>query len=165
MFRTAITSMFLVFCFIVQGQEASVTEINNTTFENPEVPFEIIEKVPVYPGCDEETNAALKKCMSDKISAFIGANFNLKKIQNSDIPAATYRILVKFKVNKKGKVTSVKARARYPFLEKEAIRTIKELPQMEPGEQKGKKVNVLYALPIVFEVVKDTSPQKTKKNQ
>jgi len=35
-------------------------------------------------------------------------------------------------------------------LEAEAIRTIKLLPKFIPGEHEGKKVNVSYALPIVF---------------
>ena len=37
-------------------------------------------------------------------------------------------------------------------LEEEAIRVIKTLPKMIPGEHKGEKVNVPYSLPIIFQV-------------
>lgn len=41
-----------------------------------EVPYEIIEKVPVYRGCDESmSNEDLKNCMNEKVSQLISENF------------------------------------------------------------------------------------------
>ena len=62
------------------------------------------------------------------------------------------RISVFFKVDKKGKVTSIGARAPHPALEEEAKRVIGLLPQFIPGTQRGKAVTVPYSLPILFEV-------------
>lgn len=116
-----------------------------------DVPFAVIEKVPTYPGCSGD-NEALKKCFSERISAFVGENFNTK-LGNDLGLLGLQRIAVQFKIDKSGNIVDVKARAPKPELETEAIRIIKKLPQMQPGEQKGQKVGVLYSLPIVFNVV------------
>lgn len=115
-----------------------------------EVPYAVIQKVPTYPGCTGD-NEALKECMSTKIAEAINANFN------TDIAGALnlsgrQRITVQFKIDKTGTVTDIRARAPQPELEAEAIRVVKLLPKMTPGEHRGEKVGVLYSLPIVFEV-------------
>lgn len=115
-----------------------------------EVPYAVIQKVPTYPGCTGD-NEALKECMSTKIAEAINANFN------TDIAGALnlsgrQRITVQFKIDKTGTVTDIRAPAPQPELEAEAIRVVKLLPKMTPGEHRGEKVGVLYSLPIVFEV-------------
>jgi hypothetical protein len=114
------------------------------------VAFSEIERVPTYPGCSGD-NETLKKCFTERISAFVGENFNTKLGKDLGL-TGRQRIVVQFKIDKAGNIVDVKAKAPKPELEAEAIRIIKKLPQMQPGEQKGKKVNVIYSLPIVFEV-------------
>ena len=116
-----------------------------------EVPFSVIEKVPVYPGCDGE-NYQLKKCMSDNISKHVAKNFNIKLAKTLGLKAGKKRISVQFKIDKNGNVTDIRARAPHPKLKEEAIRVIKLLPKMQPGKQDGKAVNVRYNLPIIFTV-------------
>lgn len=115
-----------------------------------DVPFSVIEKVPTYPGCSGD-NEAMKLCMSQNISNFVSANFNIKLADELKL-SGQQRIAVQFKINKTGNIVDVRARAPKPELEAEAIRVVQKLPQMQPGEQKGKKVGVLYSLPIVFNV-------------
>ena len=38
--------------------------------EDVEVPLDIIEKVPVFPGCKRGNNENKRKCMSEKIAKF-----------------------------------------------------------------------------------------------
>ena len=118
-----------------------------------DIPFAAIEKVPTYPGCSGD-NETMKKCMSTKIAQFLNENFNTKLADELNI-TGMQRIATQFKIDKTGRVVDVTARSlsHTPELEAEAIRVVKLLPQMEPGEQKGEKVGVLYSLPIVFEVV------------
>lgn len=115
--------------------------------------FAVIENIPIYPGCKEESNVDLKKCMSDKITKFISMNFNMKKIEALDLPPKVYGTTVQFKIDKEGKVVDVRARAENSEIEKEAARVVGDLPQMIPGKQRGEAVGVLYALPIIFEIV------------
>src|SRR5690606_36395611 len=130
--------------------EDSTENVNIQSKEIPDVPFAVIEKVPTYPGCSGD-NDAMKKCMSQNISIFVGENFNTKLGKELGLEGRQ-RIAVQFKIDKTGKVVDVRARAPIPELEAEAVRVIEKLPQMQPGEQKGEKVGVIYSLPIVFEV-------------
>lgn len=134
-----------------------VVEINE---DSEEIPFAIIEKVPVYKGCDKTlSNKDLKKCMSDAISKHVVQNFNSDMASRLGLPDGLVRINVIFKINKKGKVVGIKSRAPHPDLEQEAIRVISLLPDCEkPGYQKGKPVIVPYSLPIVFNLESDNKP-------
>lgn len=126
------------------------TTVNEYLEETESIPFAVIDKVPIYPGCDTSTDKdALRKCMSDAITNHVIKNFNTKV--EKDI-SGRQRISVQFKIDKSGNVKDVKARAAHPELEKEAVRVVNLLPKMKPGEQNGKNVTVVYALPIVFEI-------------
>ena len=39
--------------------------------EEVEVPFAVIENVPVFPGCERGNNEKKRKCMSEKIARFV----------------------------------------------------------------------------------------------
>jgi protein TonB len=116
------------------------------------VPFAVIENTPIYPGCENESNNESRKlCMSDKISALVKKNFKSELAGDLGLEGVQ-RIFVQFKIDEKGKVANVQARAPHPSLEKEAIRVVQLLPDMIPGKQRGKPVGVLYSLPILFKV-------------
>ena len=57
---------------IVEVEEIEVAEVD----EDIEVPFAVIENVPVFPGCEKGNNAAKKACMSEKIQKFVTKKFN-----------------------------------------------------------------------------------------
>ena len=63
------------------NQEEKIVEVKDVVVEEVEedieVPFAVIENVPVFPGCEKEkTNSAKKQCMSDKIAQIVNKNFN-----------------------------------------------------------------------------------------
>jgi hypothetical protein len=117
-----------------------------------DVPFAVIENVPVFPGCEGlENNEERKECMGQKISEIVSENFNTDLAEELDLKGIN-RVYVQFKIDKTGKIVDVSARAPHPRLETEAERVIDKLPTMKPGEQKGEKVGVLYSLPITFKV-------------
>lgn len=121
--------------------------------EEVDVPFSIIENVPVYPGCEgEPNNNAKKKCMSEKIGKFVRKNFNNDLAQELGLDSGIKRINVGFKIDKTGNIVNIQARAPHPKLEAEAKRVIGKLPKMKAGRQRGKAVNVPYGLPITFKV-------------
>jgi len=121
--------------------------------EIADVPFAVIENVPVYPGCENAgNNDAKKKCMSEKVMKFVQKKFDNELANDLGLDSGRQRISVQFKIDKNGNVVNVRARAPHPRLEQEAIKVVKALPKMTPGRQRGKAVGVLYALPIVFQV-------------
>ena len=118
-----------------------------------DVPFEIVEKVPIFPGCESlSSNDERKTCMSDKVAVFVNRNFDVQIAKPLGLTGVKNRVFVAFRVNKNGQIDNVKARAPHPQLKEEAMRVINSLPQMKPGEHKGEPVGVLYSLPITFQV-------------
>ncbi|WP_341217001.1 energy transducer TonB [uncultured Wocania sp.] len=132
---------------IVEVEEVEVEEVE----EDMEVPFAVIENVPVFPGCEKGDNAAKKQCMSDKIAKFVNKKFNTDLAGDLGL-SGRQRINVIFKIDKTGNIIGIRARAPHPGLEKEAKRVIGLLPKMKPGKQRGKAVTVPYSLPIIFQV-------------
>lgn len=132
---------------IVEVEEVVVEEVE----EDIDVPFSVIENVPIFPGCEKGSNNQKRACMSKKISQFVNKKFNTELASDLGL-SGRQRINVIFKIDKTGKVTGVRARAPHPGLEKEAKRVIGLLPKMKPGKQRGKPVNVPYSLPIIFQV-------------
>jgi len=132
---------------IVEVEEVEVEEVE----EDIDVPFSVIENVPIFPGCESGNNNAKRDCMSKKISQFVNKKFNTELASDLGL-SGRQRINVIFKIDKTGTVVGIRARAPHPGLEKEAKRVIGLLPRMKPGKQRGKPVNVPYSLPIIFQV-------------
>tara|TARA_R110002126_G_C10373447_1_gene493597 strand:- start:79 stop:1089 length:1011 start_codon:yes stop_codon:yes gene_type:complete len=116
-----------------------------------DIPFAIIEQPPVFPGCENLSGDEQRKCMSNSIAIHVNTNFNTKLAESLNLKGRQ-RINVIFKINNEGDIVDVRSKAPHPALEAEAIRVIKTLPKFTPGEHKGKKVNVPYSLPIIFQV-------------
>ncbi len=135
-----------------QREEIVVDDIQvEEVEEEVEVPFMVIENVPVFPGCESGNNEAKRKCMSDRISEFVRRKFNTDLAGDLGL-TGRQRINVIFKIDKSGNVVGIKARAPHPRLQAEAERVVNLLPKMLPGKQRGKPVVVPYSLPIIFEV-------------
>lgn len=116
------------------------------------VPFVVIEKAPIYPGCENANGReAQKKCMSSKIDDLVKQEFR------TDLGAelglyGLNRIIVVFRIDENGYVADIRARGPHKRLEAEAERVIKMLPKMEPGRQRNRPVGVVYSLPIAFKI-------------
>ncbi|MGG6229879.1 energy transducer TonB [Tenacibaculum sp. SDUM215027] len=116
-----------------------------------DVPFAIIEEVPVFPGCSG-TKAQKKECLNKKLQKHIQRNFNAELANELGLSPGKKRIYVQFKIDKDGSITNVMARAPHPRLKKEAERVARKIPKMKPGRQRGRAVRVGYTLPITFNV-------------
>tara|TARA_R110002072_G_scaffold7503_2_gene40993 strand:+ start:787764 stop:789200 length:1437 start_codon:yes stop_codon:yes gene_type:complete len=134
----------------ISGEKGKLLYEEWQTENLSDVPFAKIQKVPAYPGC-EGSNEEVKKCTSKLIQTFVGENFNTKLANEVNL-SGRQRISVQFKIDRTGSVIDVKARAAHPSLEAEAIRVVYTLPKMTPGEENGEPVNVIYALPIIFQI-------------
>lgn len=130
----------------------SIKEKDDPEDEDLFIPFTLIEKVPVYPGCEKyKTNDDRKKCMSERITKLINRKFNTGIASDHGL-SGKQRISTQFTIDKNGMVTNLKIRSPHPVLDKEAARVINKIPKMEPGLQRRVPVGVIYTLPIVFEI-------------
>ncbi|MEN8776963.1 MAG: energy transducer TonB [Polaribacter sp.] len=126
-----------------------IVEIEEEEEIEEDIPFLMIESVPVYPGC-KGNNKQLRDCFTKKITQFFGKKFDVNLSQELGLSNGKKRLYVVFRIDKKGHVVDVKARAPHPVLEKEVKQIISSLPKMTPGKQRDKPVTVSYSLPITF---------------
>ncbi len=133
--------------FVLINKDGLESQYVDWVKDELDIPFGVIEEVPVFPGCEDATDK--KKCFEQNISAFVGKNFDVKMASGLGLEGKQ-RIMVQFRIKADGTVSKIKARAPHPKLEDEATRVVSILPTMEPGKAKGKKVSVIYSLPIVF---------------
>ncbi len=95
-----------------------------------EVPYFPMERRPEFPGGMQE---AYK---------YIGNNFRVKG-------SATGSILVTFVVEKDGSIVEVEVKKGLnKRMDQEAIRVVESMPKWIPGQQDGKPVRCVFALPI-----------------
>ena len=136
-----------------EAEEIEVAEIEvEEVEEDVEVPFSIIENVPVFPGCErKKNNDERKKCMSSKIDKFIQKHFDEDLASDLGLEGKNV-IRMLFKIDKTGKITGITARAPHPDLEREAKRVMKLLPRMQPGKQRGRAVTVPFTKTIVYQI-------------
>ena len=120
----------------------------------PRGPISIIgvEKVPIYPGCESaKTNDERRQCMSNKIAKHIQKKFNTDIASQLGL-TGSLKIDVMFKIDKFGNTSIIETRAPHKKLENEARRVVHKIPKMIPGKQSNKNVEVLYNLPIRFNI-------------
>ena len=130
---------------ILQVEDIAVVEEEE---EDIEVPFAVIENVPVFPGCKETSNEAQKACFQKKIQEHI-----IKQFTYPDVAVELGiegKVYVQFIIDNTGFITNIRTRGPDKMLEKEAHRIIAALPQMTPGKQRGRAVKVPYTIPITF---------------
>ncbi|MCX6256167.1 MAG: energy transducer TonB [Bacteroidia bacterium] len=105
--------------------------------EPEEIPFVVVEEMPMYPGGEVE----LLKYIADHTNYPEVAKEN--NIQG--------RVIVRFCVTAKGGVSQVSIlKGVDPELDAEAVRVVNSLPAFKPGKQGGKPVPVWYMVPITF---------------
>lgn len=135
------------------GEIVGVGEVEDVEEEIEDVPFSVIETVPVFPGCEGlKSNEERKECMNRKVNEFMHEKFDMDIASDLKL-SGTHRVFIGFKIDHTGSIVDIAARAPHPKLEAEGIRVIKMLPDMKPGEQRGRPVGVLFSLSIIIKII------------
>lgn len=126
-----------------QTEFIDITEIPNVIVApdepDEEVLFQVVEKMPEFPGGNAALNAYLKK--------------NIKYPQICRENNIQGRVLIQFIVNKDGSIVEPEVvKSVNPYLDNEAIRVISTMPKWTPGEQRGKTVRVKFTVPVNFKL-------------
>ena len=117
-------------------------------YEDIDVPFAVIEDVPIFPGCERVNKSQRRNCFQEQMNKHIKRNFRYPEIaQEMGIQG---RVYVNFIISKNGSITNIRMRGPDKNLEKEAQRIIAKLPRMTPGKQRGRPVRVPFSIPITF---------------
>ncbi|AOW21695.1 energy transducer TonB [Urechidicola croceus] len=111
-----------------------------------------LTKSPVYFGCNEnQSEEKIRSCLNDSFKKHVAQKMDIETYAEV-LPTGLHKTYCFFKISIKGKVTDIKAYGHYKRVEEEVVRIINLVPQLKPGEVDGKKVNVTYALPILFSI-------------
>ena len=132
---------------VIAVADVSVEEVD----EDVEVPFSVIEDVPVFPGCENGSKTEKRNCFQLKMEEHVAKNFKYPE-PALDL-AIQGKVFIIFVIDQDGFVSSIRSRGPDKILEQEAERIIKLLPKMIPGKQRGKPVKVPYSVPIVFRLM------------
>lgn len=88
--------------------------------------------------------------------AFLENNLNGNVPVDNGAPAGRYSVMVKFVVDKEGKLSDIIALTNHGYgMEEEAIRVIKKSKTWEPAIQNGSKVKAYRKQVITFDVMED----------
>lgn len=129
---------------IIEVEDVEVEE----EVEDVDVPFAVIEDVPIFPGCENESNK--RACFQEMMQKHINKNFRYPEIAQE--MGVQGRVSVMFTIQKDGSIGNVRMRGPDKNLEAEAARIIGKLPKMTPGKQRGRAVRVPFSIPITFKL-------------
>ncbi|MGD1980565.1 MAG: energy transducer TonB [Flavobacteriaceae bacterium] len=135
-----------------ETNEDEIIEVEEVEIEEDDldidVPFAVIEDVPIFPGCERVKKSERRDCFQEQMNKHIRKNFRYPEIaQEMGIQG---RVYVNFIISKDGSITNIRMRGPDKNLEKEAQRIISKLPSMTPGKQRGRPVRVPFSIPITF---------------
>ena len=134
------------------SQEEEIIEIEDVEVEEVEedidVPFAVIEDVPIFPGCESASDK--RACFNEMMQKHIRKNFRYPEIAQE--MGVQGRVNVMFTIQKDGSIGNIRYRGPDKNLEAEALRIIQKLPKMTPGKQRGRPVRVPFSIPITFKL-------------
>ena len=140
---------------LIESTETSndeIIEVDDVDIEEEDedinIPFAIIEDVPIFPGCEKVSKDKRRDCFQDQMNKHIKRNFRYPEIAQE--MGIQRRVYVSFIIDKDGSINNITMRGPDQNLEKEAQRIISKLPQMIPGKQRGRAVRVPFSIPITF---------------
>ncbi|WP_282049138.1 M56 family metallopeptidase [Maribacter aquivivus] len=125
-----------------------VTEKGYSELDNVDVAFAVVDEVPIFPGCEYSVDK--RACFNDNILQHISNNFNYPEAAHE--AGIQGRVSAMFLITSEGTIENIKLRGPDKLLEDEVERIIKRLPNMKPGKQRGKTVNVPFSIPVNFKL-------------
>ncbi len=123
-------------------------QVLDPDMDDEEVPFILIEEVPVFPGCEGEDDK--RACFQEMIMKHVRNNFRYPELAVQ--MGLQGRVSIGFIIEKDGSIGNIRMRGPHKILEEEAGRIISKLPQMTPGKQRGRAVKVPFMMPITFKL-------------
>ncbi len=133
-----------------KSQIVELSEVRSAEEVAKQIPFAVVEEVPMFKGCEGVDKSAQFDCFQKEMTNHIKLHFTYpKEAMENNIQG---RVQVEYLIDEIGNVEvyRVKGPENAQPLEEEARRIIKLLPQFTPGKQSGKAIAVRHVIPITF---------------
>lgn len=146
--------LFATLTSIAQEKSSGRDSKNNkgSIDDSASVSFAIVEKVPIYPGCENLSKDESRSCFSKNIQNLVVDNFNFSLPNELGLPKGKNRSIITFTINKSGGIENINVTANHPRIKDEMERIMYLLPKIKPGSQRGKPVSVRYGFPFTINV-------------
>ncbi|MEZ4957778.1 MAG: energy transducer TonB [Saprospiraceae bacterium] len=114
--------------------------------------FKVVEDMPAFPGCEGISSKAEKQaCSDEKLTAFIEEN--LEYPVQASMAGLEGMVVISFIVETDGSILCAEITRDIGMgCGEEALRVIKQMPNWEPGKQRGTPVRVQVNWPVYFEL-------------
>ncbi|GGI56641.1 hypothetical protein [Winogradskyella haliclonae] len=137
------------------GQNGKTLKELDSITKNEADAFPILAKsikFPVYKGCHKiEDDEEAKKCSIKKIKDFISLSFDYDIADKALPKEKSTQFELNFKVNKRGKVEGVTAKANHKAIAIEAIRTAKRIPKFKSsGMLNGSPIDTPMTITMII---------------
>lgn len=119
--------------------------------------FVVVEQMPMFPGCEEESDVNVRKeCSNKKLLEFIYENIKYPAVAKDNGVQGT--VVLKFVVDERGNVGNIQlVKDIGANCGQEALRVVNLMNEQnlkwEPGKQRGRPVKVWFMLPVKFQLV------------
>lgn len=133
-----------------KSQIVELSEVRSAEEVAKQIPFGVVEEVPMFKGCEGVDKSAQFDCFQKEMTNHIKLHFTYpKEAMENNIQG---RVQVEYLIDEIGNVEvyRVKGPENAQPLEEEARRIINLLPQFIPGKEKGKAIAVRHVVPITF---------------
>src|SRR6056297_470085 len=142
-------------------EEITIVGYGASKAKEGEIPFGIIDEVPVFPGCEDAVDK--KACFQEKIQAHIRKNFHYpEEAQELGVQGRVSSIFI---IDTEGNIVDIRMKGPHELLENETGRILAKLPQMQPGKHEGKAVKVPFSIPITFRLEGNDEEELNKEIQ
>jgi len=126
--------------------------IFSMTLKQTDQPIDVVQTMPLYPGCDDEVDQDKKrKCAQTTMLKYIYSYLRYPDdARRKDIEGMA---LIQFTIDIDGSLIDIKTRRGVcKSIEEESLRVVKSMPNWTPGYQDGKPVRVQFNLPIRYKL-------------
>lgn len=131
-----------LYILIILSFSIALRAQNDSTQQNAEKVFLVVENMPVFIGGYDALKEYLKthavyteKAMNEKVSG---------------------RVIISFLVETDGSITDpIVMKGLHPDLDNISLELVKNMPKWTPAEQRGKPIKCTYTLPIEFNIYKN----------
>jgi TonB family protein len=120
--------------------------------------FRVVTEMPRFPGCNTGTDKERDECSKKKLLDYIYTNLKYPKLAKDN--GTEGQVVLQFVITRDGSISDVRiVRDIGDGCGEAASEVVKSMNNMsekwEPGRQGGKKVKVLYTLPVKFKITDD----------
>ncbi len=131
--------------------------------------FKVVEEMPRFPGCEEETDEKVRQeCSTMAMLKYIYGNIRYPNLAREN--GNEGMVVITFIVEKNGTISNARiARDVKGGCGKEALRVINKMNtdglRWTPGKQDGKAVRVQFNMPVKFKLEGRTPKKKKKRSR